>query len=131
MSNQIERFVSYELALELKKLGFKRECLAYYDDDKVCRWSSSIDYTSSLIKMYPDYVLAPIYQDVFDWFRENNIEVYFFKNEADPREQCFKVEYGNWDLLSEKGYINIKELREEAIKAMIVIAINIHKKLTF
>lgn len=63
-----EKFVPYELALKLKKLGFNEECLGYYDCTNL--------HTPELIilKMSnKDFMFgcsAPLWQQAFDWFIE-------------------------------------------------------------
>ncbi len=58
-------FVPYELALELKQLGFHEPCLAsYYHAGRrldICEYINHGEYT----------VLAPTYSQAFRWFREN------------------------------------------------------------
>lgn len=53
-----KEFVSYEIALELKQLGFDEPCLRYYD------------YFSKLVEYGVYECKAPLYQQVFRWFRE-------------------------------------------------------------
>lgn len=85
-----EQFVTYEIALKLKELGFNEKCLAsYYTDDERnydkgdiydCRrkLSSSIDFDpfkEEFDNFYINsnetyYVSAPLWQQVIDWFRE-------------------------------------------------------------
>ena len=85
-----EQFVTYEIALKLKELGFNKPCLAsYYTDDERnyakdgtydCRQkiSSSIDFDpfkEEFDNFYINsnetyYVSAPLWQQVIDWFRE-------------------------------------------------------------
>ena len=85
-----EQFVTYEIALKLKELGFNEPCLAsYYTDDERnyakdgtydCRQkiSSSIDFDpfkEEFDNFYINsnetyYVSAPLWQQVIDWFRE-------------------------------------------------------------
>ena len=74
-----KQFVTYEIALKLKELGFDEECLAWYlpeiyIKDNICtpilgaycrNWSSSKDRLN-----------CPLYQQVTDWFREkHNIHI--------------------------------------------------------
>ena len=58
-------FVPYELALELKQLGFHESCLAsYYHAGRrldICEYINHGEYT----------VLAPTYSQAFRWFRDN------------------------------------------------------------
>jgi hypothetical protein len=59
-------FVPYEIALELKKLGFNEPCFGYY---------YSMDNKKVGLEMYIDvqhqdiyFVQAPLYQQAFRWF---------------------------------------------------------------
>ena len=87
-----EQFVTYEIALALKELGFNKPCLAsYYTDDERnyakdgtydCRQkiSSSIDFDpfkEEFDNFYINsnetyYVSAPLWQQVIDWFRDEH-----------------------------------------------------------
>jgi hypothetical protein len=58
-----KEFVTYEQALALKELGFDDECLKYYSEE----------YGMFVVSDYYDgghFVLAPLKQQVFRWFRE-------------------------------------------------------------
>lgn len=67
-------FVSYELALLVKELGFDEPCLGLYygspliEEPEFLLESRSGKY--SVEKGYIGGVLAPLYQQVFDFFRE-------------------------------------------------------------
>jgi hypothetical protein len=65
-----KEFIPYEQALELKELGFDEICMAGYDGDDN---SLYIGYISNDgIQYNPQYYTkAPLYQQVFRWFREN------------------------------------------------------------
>jgi hypothetical protein len=62
-----QEFVSYDVALELKKLGFANNCLAYYTElgDLFPIDTDFINFRDINEK----YVKAPLFQQVFDWFR--------------------------------------------------------------
>jgi hypothetical protein len=59
-------FIPYELALELKQIGFNEPCLAsYFHAGKkldICEYINHGEYT----------VLAPLFQQAFRWFREKH-----------------------------------------------------------
>ena len=61
-----KEFIPYELALELKQLGFDEPCLAsYYHAGRkldICEYINHGEYT----------VLAPTYSQAFRWFREKH-----------------------------------------------------------
>jgi hypothetical protein len=72
-NNMNNEFTPYEQALDLKKLGFNEECLAFYN--------STLKTPNELL--YPQYggevgnwnvenhlISAPLYQQAFRWFRE-------------------------------------------------------------
>ena len=56
-------FIPYEEALELKELGFDKECLAFYHKGllRQANCQGSVDQT----------ICTPLYQQAFRWFREN------------------------------------------------------------
>jgi len=54
----MEEFVPYELAVKLKELGFDEPCFGYYDEG------------GNLYTEMQEYLLAPLYQQAFRWFRE-------------------------------------------------------------
>jgi hypothetical protein len=71
MSNE---FVSYEIALKLKELGFDEPCFTYYYElTSNLRTHLGVDinnaWTYSGNKKL-GFTLAPLYQQVFRWFRE-------------------------------------------------------------
>ena len=78
----IHLFVPYELAVKLKEKGFSDRCLAYFSD-------GLINYTLAFQTDVTDkIILAPLYQQVIDWFRETHnlvINVY-----ANASGYCFE-----------------------------------------
>lgn len=61
-----KEFIPYEQALELKELGFKEECLSYYEGE-------SFSYHLATMTSGDDYIIpAPLYQQAFRWFREKH-----------------------------------------------------------
>ena len=56
-------FVSYDLALELKKLGFDEKCFSFYD--KYEDLYESEGYYSYKDNVCSDEVVAPIYSQAF------------------------------------------------------------------
>jgi hypothetical protein len=63
-----KEFVSYEIALELKKLDFDEPCIGkfYYNQLEI----GGI-WTNNDFKEDPDiFISSPLYQQVFRWFRE-------------------------------------------------------------
>ena len=56
-----KEFVTYELAVKLKALGFDEECLSYYFNKQLSFGSKTA---------YGEVVEAPLFQQAFRWFRE-------------------------------------------------------------
>ena len=61
-------FIPYEQALHLKELGFQEECLAYYHQDQMLEKDSHGIKRDHYRGKFG--VLAPLYQQAFDWFRK-------------------------------------------------------------
>ncbi len=66
-------FVSYELALRLRNLGFNEYCFSNYNDDNSLFefWEES-DPDGTIIKNSErnNDITAPMYQQVVDWLRD-------------------------------------------------------------
>jgi hypothetical protein len=65
-------FVSYEIALALKELGFDEPCFGYYNIDPQLK-----NPVFNMIKPFEHIwcLPAPLYQQAFRWFREkHNLE---------------------------------------------------------
>jgi len=65
-----KEFIPYEQALEIKELGFNEECVATYrhDGDFNIVEQNGLSWN---IKTNPNvHCAAPLYQQVFRWFRE-------------------------------------------------------------
>lgn len=72
-----KEFVTYELALRMKALGFVEVCFTYFIDGFIQPSLNPKDYTyfkemSEINKNMLNYenVLAPTWQSAFDWFGE-------------------------------------------------------------
>lgn len=79
-----KEFVSYEQALALKELGFNEKCFTSYDSEQRLRspfdckedYELNISYIEDSLgfcensKLSSGFISAPLYQQVFRWFRE-------------------------------------------------------------
>lgn len=74
-----KEFVPYEFAVKLKELGFNESCFGYYrmDEKFVALTNYHENYNNSSL-----LVSAPLWQQAFDWFRNN-------KQETAWIESCF------------------------------------------
>ena len=63
-----KEFVTYEQALALKELGFDEPCLAKHDLKHILLRIEECKSQENAQEF--DYILAPLYQQAFRWFRE-------------------------------------------------------------
>jgi hypothetical protein len=61
-----KEFVTYELALRMKQLGFNEPCLAFYGDEN----DFSMDSSRKNNPFRKTECVAPTYSQAFRWFRE-------------------------------------------------------------
>lgn len=66
-----KEFIPYEPSMDLKELGFNEPCFGYYNNmggyiDEYGKLNSSCNKPG----MHGKYCTAPLYQQVFRWFRE-------------------------------------------------------------
>lgn len=92
-----KEFVPYQQALEIKELGFDEPCIATYQHPS--------KYSSNLVRVDADsegsrnsnlvrFTSAPLYQQVFRWFRETyNAHIYPQKF----TENTWHVSWGDWE----------------------------------
>lgn len=78
-----ELFVSYEQAQKLRSLGFDEECLARYC--VITEWEKPTGEIK--LQLFSDattkdrfLVKAPLYQQVFDWFREKGLHSWIYQS---------------------------------------------------
>jgi hypothetical protein len=107
-----KEFVPYQLALELKQLGFNEPCLAsYYHAGKkldIAEYVRHGEYT----------VLAPLYQQAFEWFRFKGLEI---KVEKESEGLYFGFYFTGvaWMLINEGTY---QDVELSCLKKLIEIA---------
>ena len=81
-------FVSYEIALELKELGFDEPCFGYYDCER------DFQFLPNKSKFLECEFAAPTFSQVFRWFREKyNAHIYPQKF----TENTWHVSWGDWE----------------------------------
>lgn len=108
-----ELFVSYEQALKLRSLGFDEECLARYC--VVTEWEKPtgevrLQISSDCPNNHKTLFKAPLYQQVFDWFREkHNFYVNIFNDPINSMN--FRFYYS----ITESGYLNYYESCDDEI----------------
>jgi len=65
-----KEFVSYELALKLKELGFKERCLTYYGEDKPMIYDGVTIHGWDHNTSFLNWTSRPTFSQAFRWFRE-------------------------------------------------------------
>lgn len=118
-------FVPYDLSLQLKEMGFKDKCFGFYYDKKFI-------YTHELSPIVGDGVVdAPLWQQVFDWFRyvmllDSFITPYWFiDGEYKVKKYTYSIEPTNrfdeyFDCDSDQ-YDTYEEARLECLKKLLSI----------
>ena len=109
-----KEFVSYQIALELKQLNFDKPCIGkfYYNQLEIGGiWTNNDFKEDSNI-----FISAPLYQQVFTWFREK-YGVYMYPEKFDVDK--WWVEWGDWNSPIFETY---EEVEESILQKMIEIA---------
>lgn len=76
MSDLKHLFVPYKLAIKLKEKGFNKPCFGYYNDF-LNKPELKIKPTKRNDEYLDQLCVAPLYQQVVDWFRKKYmIEIY-------------------------------------------------------
>lgn len=134
-----KEFIPYELAFKLTQLDFDELCLASYTkaglfihpfDIKSDLEEDNVILDSLYLKnseMHFDYVAAPLYQQVFRWFREKYQIECHIKSLYEQRENkgfYFGLDdYKSRDFYS-NTYFSYKEAELECLKKLIEIVKN-------
>ena len=82
-------FVTYELAVKLKELGFKERVLTYFEDEASKLYTNLMgwDFNTSFLTC----VSRPTYSQVFDWF-ENEHKMIAINQQIDSWDNwCYEV----------------------------------------
>lgn len=83
-----KEFIPYEQALELKELGFREKCAAFYQADGEFVFGGY--YQCGDIPML--FADAPLYQQAFRWFRENYLLLTSIFMYRDMNGYIFKID---------------------------------------
>jgi hypothetical protein len=102
MKNEDTPFIPFEIALELKEMGFDEPCYGFHRDGEL--FHSSWNYLTSQARVNymfgdrSDVILAIIYGDAFKWFR----------NKYNLHHNI--VTYGDFDKLEYQYHITEKNI---------------------
>ena len=125
-------FVTYNLSLTLKELGFDEPCWAWYhiadQDIRYCYSDQRSPIKNSEEEWYAknenreiEIICIPTYSQAFRWFRDKNYEVYYSKKEDGTI--TFRVEYGHWDFISDESFLDYEKAESVCLKKLIEINI--------
>lgn len=121
MKNQ---FVTYEIALKLKELGFNEPCFMIFNENETLEECVNVNTYKLHLKDYNNFIglsnviSAPLYQQAIDWLREEHkIRVC---NIVDIHNECCFIVYHSTDADIIKGN-DFYKTREEAILKAIEI----------
>ena len=123
-----KEFVTYEIALELKELGFDEPCFGFYNGSKNKNigliWYEMPNSGQDTIPVGD--VLAPLHQQVFRWFEEKYSYFVDVKTDTTPNEILgfdyyikswkFAPKYFNFFKEKEEGNIKVIKIMIEMVK---------------
>lgn len=100
-----KEFVPYELAVKMKELGFNEKCFSFYNTTMMLVVSEFLFQNSDA---KGTEVIAPLWQQAFDWFREVKYIECFIKSKYVEKENkgfYFGIDnYKDRDFYSEPYY---------------------------
>ena len=121
-----KQFVTYEVALKLKELGFDEECLGYFGIQNELKIEISYNSDPNLIRR--NFISAPLWQQVIDWFREkHNIYIYIkpvFDNLDKSEMYQWEMKIKNRVFIKNGDYKDFYETREQGILKAIELCQN-------
>lgn len=127
-----KEFVPYELALELKELGFDEKCFAIYEPQEIGVMFRWVENQKVVSNKAIGYVIAPLYQQAFRWFREKyslfSIVFYHTDNkiifEHPYYFRIYEAKHKGKKIEHSKEFENYKEAEFECFKKLIEIVKN-------
>lgn len=115
-----KEFLSYELALQMKELGFNGDYLATYDDSKFLY----IDGASPGMLLLGE-TKAPLYQQAIDWFMQKGFQLSLWTNPENSDAYIYEVMYQGKFIFEHKEYMPYKEARISCIEKLIEVTKNL------
>jgi hypothetical protein len=95
-----KEFIPYELALELKKLGFDEPCFGFYDESLYFPNNENQYGTFCNQPLDVPSCSAPLYQQAFRWFREKYDIHYSINRECSQHDHKWGY---NWSMYNYTG----------------------------
>lgn len=112
-----KEFVPYRLSLKLKELGFKDKCFGFYYNKKLILIHELAPVVGE------DIIDAPLWQQVFDWFRINHNLLSFIDIDNSYRIYGGNVNDGynsEWDIDS-IPFKTYEDARLECLKKLLTL----------
>ena len=136
-------FIPYEIALELKELGFDEPCFATYRTHAVgskkpfeydLDYHTKVEMSSNVIPINSEYteeskwISAPTYSQAFKWFREKykpeeiNFYIHLLDTHSTPKKYlpCYTIRRGV-DVIEVKTSNTYEEAELECLRKLIEI----------
>jgi hypothetical protein len=119
-------FVTYEIALRMKQLGFDEPCIGYYDGNNlfIIDRNSKIESKNSIYstnELFSGVIASPTWQSAFRWFREK-YGVHMTPSKYD--ETQWWVNWGSW---TSKVCDSYEESQQVCLEKLCEIVENIKK----
>ena len=126
-----EQFVTYEIALKLKELGFDEECLMLWEHTDF--WTNLVRPEEFKKVVSERYCQAPLWQQVIDWLRrKHKIDIYIYPSYYDSVFSENRKLLGYFGIIQSIGIdeCNLRTVNayEEARKQVILKALEIIKQ---
>jgi hypothetical protein len=115
-------FVPYQIALDMKSIGFDEPCLAFYNGKFLD--STQYDFDNCSMKDIGQCVLTPTFSQAFRWFREK----YGLQITIHPDKWC-EISKDGLVLKDTYNFDTYEEAELECLKKLIEIAKTNNKKL--
>ena len=128
MNTEIQKqFVSFEIAVKLKELGFDEPCFASYRSNT--SFLGKIDFencTTEYLKRYEwlKPILAPTYSQAFRWFRQNHSLINCISEQTINSFGFYIDKLGDNKISQFREYTGLKtyeEAEEDCLKKLIEI----------
>jgi hypothetical protein len=128
-----DKFVPYDLSLRVKDLGYDDMCFSYFINGVLQSSLNPKDYSyfKDMATINPnslnyEYVLAPLWQDAFDWFREKHgFDLWWKPMSMVGFTMYYDIEIHHpkyvWDVPPKVTGKTYKEVRLECLKKLIEI----------
>jgi hypothetical protein len=120
----MKNFLPYKQSIELKKLGFDEPCIGSFTNiDRPCFFRHKKPKTySKMFQPKTDHCVSPLYQEVFEWFRdEKNLlaEIFIDDDKTYGYLISYFVEQGRVDKPIKRQFKTYNEAQLACIDVMI------------